>query len=113
MYKENSKENTIVTTPSDSQLETNNLSIGNDVLTDMYIRRLQRTVFVLSGMDDSDEYVHIIGTGREESNFAAIGTLITNLLDTLTETSTNQHLEKVMDELSDRFHDLRYLVTLH
>lgn len=113
MHDSNDQQKFIISTSTDDNFETSRLSSGTDVLTGIYLSRLQRTAFTLSGLPDGDEYVHVFGNGSEGSNLEAIGTLIEKLVDILREIPTTQHLEKVMDELSNRFHDLRYLVAIH
>ena len=102
-----------ITSSTEDNFNRGHVSASMDVLTDVYLDRLQRTAYALSGLPDGDEYVHVIGRGNEGSNLESIGTLIEKLIDILSEIPTNQHLEKVMEELSSRFHDLRYLVIHH
>lgn len=85
-------------------------ALSGDQLTQEYIERLHRAVYKLSGLPDSDELVHVIGHGDEKSNFDALKTLIMSLLDKLSELPKTQHLERVMEELSNRFHEIHYLV---
>ena len=93
--------------------QTEGLTLSGALLTDDYLNRLQRTVSTFAGIPDGDELVHILGNGHEKSNFEAIETLITNLLDVLSELPLTDHFERVMVEIKNRFHDLNYLVTLY
>ncbi|MEW8086484.1 MAG: hypothetical protein AB2823_13030 [Candidatus Thiodiazotropha endolucinida] len=84
-------------------------SVSGALLTDAYIDRLQKNAFAMSGMPDGDDYVHIFGHGYESSNFDAIRTLILNRMDVLSELPSTQHLEKILQEIQNRFHDFRCL----
>jgi len=113
MYKNNESQKIIIAETIKDIFDKQHLTRGVDVLTDMYLERLQRTVYALSELPDGNEYVHIIGNGNEENNLEALGTLIDSLSDVLSCMPTTLHLDKIMKELSNRFHDLRYLVTIH
>ena len=103
------KDNNEVTVNIETGLDTDEQSSGDDLFSDEYVDRLPRAVYALSGLSDGDEFVHMIGSGVEKSNFEAVGTLIKNHLDILNDIPSVQHLEKVIEILNNRYQEIQYL----
>ena len=109
----NKQHNLVLTDDINDFEEIEGLSLTGALLTDEYLNRLQRTVCTFAGIPDGDEFVHILGKGHEQSNFEAVKTLITSLLDVLCELPLTEHFERVMVEIKNRFHDVSYLAAVY
>jgi hypothetical protein len=111
----NRKENqiTVINEHTAETHKTRTTCKGIDILTEMYLDRLTRTVCALSALPDGNAYTHIIGNDQEDSNQDAIETLIINILDDLNQLPFTQHLDRIMQELNEKFHKLHYLKKLH